>query len=261
MAATKTGATRLLGVSLGMALLGVWLAGWHLLFDAAGWFAPATALVGVALWLSAQTVPPVRLGAIPVMLNSVGIGAMILAVAASLSLGAFLPAGLAEWVSPVLGRFGGFAALLVLAVGMLLGMAVRVGRGSGPLPHLAVGLGFAALWVGSQVARQATFPPPPTTAELLSSRFDLLLLFGLLFATVPVAAWLLERPKPGRASTTDAKTPQVARWRMLFPFAIRWALLMTMLGLIGSLLLGSEGWYRFALLALVLVAVTLAVVA
>lgn len=261
MAATKTRSSLLLGVLLGAALLGAWLAGWHLLIDAAGLFAPVAALIGITLWLLSRRSPLARSATMRVALNTAGVGAMALALAASLSLGAFLPAGLAEWASPMLGRFGGWAALLILAIGMCLGVALRVGRGSGPLPHLAAGLGFGGIWVGSQVERQATFPPPPTTAALLSFRFDLLLLYGLLFAAVPLAAWLFERLKRGRTSSSGPTTSQAAEWRRLFPFAIRWALLMTMLGLVGSLLLGSEGWYRFALLALALVVAALVVVA
>jgi len=247
MAATKTRGSLLAGFGLGLALLGVWLVGWRLLSDAAGWFAPATALIGVVLWLISLTRQLAGLSILRVALRTAGWGAMLLAAMASLSLGAFLPAGLAEWASPVLGRFGGGAALLILGMGMFLGVATNLAHRRGILLDLTLGFSLAALWVWTQVERQASFPPPPTTSALLSSRLDFLFVLALLLAFLSIPALWLERQASRRIARSTPGS------RLLRAFAIRWAVLLTILGLIGSLLVGSNGWYWFGLPVLVLV--------
>lgn len=261
MAAKWTGASLLLGLVLGLALLGIWLVGWRLLSDSAGWFAPATALFGTVLWLLSLTTRVGEVPAIRAMLKTAGVGAMALAVAASLSLGAFLPAVAAQWTSPVLGRFGGGVALLILALGMFVGAAVGSAARRSLLLHLATGFALAALWVGVQVERQASFPPPPTSAVLLSPRFDLLFALALLFTALALLAWWLARRGKGSGADLAATLSMGAQSRPLGPTAARWALLLATLGLVGSLLLGSEGWPRFALLALFLIVGSLAVLA
>ncbi|MDP9372110.1 MAG: hypothetical protein M3Q65_06590, partial [Chloroflexota bacterium] len=95
----KRRAALLPGVGLGLAILVGWLVAWRLLSGEAARFAPATALVGLACWvLSARYAASPR-PALPVGLRVAAWGALGLAVAASFSLGAFLPPALADWVS------------------------------------------------------------------------------------------------------------------------------------------------------------------
>lgn len=251
MAATKTRASLMLGLGLGLALLGLWLVGWRLVSDAAGWFAPATALVGVALWLLSRAGRLAGLPALRPALGVAGWGAVGLAAAASLSIGAFLPAGVAEWVSPALGKFGGGAAMLILATGISAGVATGLASRRGLFLHLATGCALAAFWIGSQVERQASFPPPPTNATLLSARLGILFALGLIFALLALVAWWFQR----QASRSGVSSGQslTSHSPVLSDFALRWAVLLAALGLAGSLLVGWWGWYGFGLLGLAVI--------
>src|SRR5438034_1034312 len=113
---TRTSAV--VGIVPGMALVTAWLLAWRLLSDAAGLFAPAVALFGLACLLLSLARPLGRWRAAPTALRTAAWVGLLLAVAASFSLGAFMPPRLAEWVSPALGRFGGGLALLVVAIGL-----------------------------------------------------------------------------------------------------------------------------------------------
>src|SRR6478672_1525209 len=110
---TRTSAV--LGIVAGVALVTAWLLVWRLLSDAAGLFAPATALFGLACLLLSLVGPLERWPGLLAALRTAAWVSLALAVAASLSLGAFMPPRLAEWVSPALGRFGGGPALLIVA--------------------------------------------------------------------------------------------------------------------------------------------------
>src|SRR3982750_133411 len=99
------------GIVLGLALVSAWLVAWHLLSNAAGLFALATALFGL-ICLLLSSMPSGRWPAARTAFGTAARVAMVLAVAAAFSLGAFIPAKLAEWASPALGRFGGLPALL-----------------------------------------------------------------------------------------------------------------------------------------------------
>lgn len=173
MAATMGRAlSSVIALGMGLALLGLWLVGWRLLSDAAGWFAPATALVAVALGFASLTSPLSGSPTLRLALTIAGWGATGLAVAASLSVGTFLPAGVAEWASPVLGRFGGGAALLILAIGLSVAAATGIARRRSLALHAATGFALSALWVGSQVERQASFPhllAPPLSSPHVST--------------------------------------------------------------------------------------------
>src|SRR5207237_3393448 len=80
------------GSALGLGLLLAWLLAWRLVADAAEWFAPATACVGLIAWpLSARPACRAR-PAVAAGLRLASWAALGLAVAAALSLGAFLPA-------------------------------------------------------------------------------------------------------------------------------------------------------------------------
>ena len=254
MTSTMGRASLLSGFVLGLVLLGVWLVGWRLLSDSASWFAPATALFAVALVFLTRTSRLAESPTLGAALTTASLGAAILAVAASLSLGSFLPARLGEWASPVLGRFGGGAALLILSIGLGVAGATGITQRRGMAFHAATGFALSALWVWSQVERQASFPPPPSNASLLSPRFDLMLVLGLLFALFAGIVWWFERQRAHNTAISDSNRSQAAtpQSTLLSAAAIRWAALVVVLGLAGSLLVGSADWYKFGLLGLVL---------
>ncbi|HEX5505210.1 MAG TPA: hypothetical protein VFW96_21515, partial [Thermomicrobiales bacterium] len=198
------------GVVLGLALVAGWLAAWRWASDAADLFAPATALAGlVVLALARLCRPEEAWASARVGLRVAGGVALGLAVAASLSLGAFLPAGLAAWASPVLGRFGGAAALALLAAGLALAAATGLARRRDLLLDAIVACALAAAWVATQVPRQAGFPPPPATGALLAPRFALLLALGAALALLAALGWSAERRSSDerRAPAPSAPVP------------------------------------------------------
>ncbi len=238
------------GVGLECGLLAIWLIGWHYLSDAAGWFAPATALVGLTLWLLSFLYfwPRLKLA-----LKTAGWVAIGLAIAASLSLGTFLPPKVAEWISPALGKFGGGVALGLIAVGLAVAIFGGLLEARPGLLDLAVGCGLAAVWVGSQVDIQARFPTPPTDATLLTPRFDLIFWIALALTILTVGfipTWMqalyyyLGIGNLGRRNTPSK--PEIKIKQLIW----RWAAFLTGLGLIASLGLGAAGWWRFGLLGL-----------
>src|SRR5205809_6278572 len=99
---TRTSAV--LGMVPGVALVAAWLLAWVLLSRAAGLFAPAVALFGLACPLLSLARPLGRWCAAHTALRTAAWVRVSVAVAASFSLGAFRPPRLAEWVSPAFGR-------------------------------------------------------------------------------------------------------------------------------------------------------------
>src|SRR5205814_1640076 len=82
------------------------------------------------------------------------------------------------------------------------------------LLDVIMALALADLWVSSQIPRQAAFPPPPTTAALLASRFDWLFWLGLLFALLSALLWWLGR-RAGRLALRAVYAPWLWRWAVL----------------------------------------------
>lgn len=251
----KARATRALGMALGAAILAGWLVAWRVSSDEADRFAPATIFAGFACWFlssrpRAERRPPLRLG-----LRAAAYGALGLGVAASLSLGALLPPGLADWVSPPLGKFGGPLALGQLTA--ILALAVL-----GGLPPARRGLlldaillsAGASIWIQSQLDRQASFPTPPTTVAALAPRLTALCWLGLAFA---VGAALLHgsgwRAARRAGAGGDWTGGDYDRWLW------RWAGAFAAIGLVASLAVGAADWWRFAVLGLANLAVGVAV--
>jgi hypothetical protein len=165
------------------------------------------------------------------VLKLVGWLAVTLVVLASLSLGTFLPAGVADWASPELGRFGGMVGLGVLA---LLFGGLAVWKQKALLLDFGLGCGLGAAWVGPSVAMQAQFPPPPTTAAVQGQRLDTIFYIGVAFLLIGF----------GLRFWTLGKVFARSFWR--------WGSFLTLLGLVLSLLLNlSDLLVRYSLLALV----------
>lgn len=228
---------RLAGIGLGLALLTSWLVAWHWASDAAGFFAPALVIVGlICLTLAhlgrAQQHPLVACG-----LRTAGGGAVLLASAAALSLGAFLPPQVAEWVSPALGRFGGPPALLILASALLVA-AQRgwTGRWRESALDAATLLVVAAAWVWEQTTRQESFPTPPTTAAIIGPRLRVLLVLGVALGAVGVVLTILRRTRP---------SPPSSAWAAIGAWCWRWGGVASLLGLTIGLATGEAGWWRF----------------
>lgn len=228
-------------IGLGLVLSGIWLGTWHVWTNAAGWFAPATALVGLTLWLLSGWPSLAKKTELGLGLSIAGWVLMSLAVVASLSLGAFLPPALAEWVSPVLGKFGGGLALSLLALTFgLAALSSWAKKGLAWVLDCAIACGLAAVWVGVETSRQATFPPPPTDMALLASRFDILGWLALAFSALYFG--LTSVPFGSRVRLKSA---------IVNP-AWRWGLMLSVVGLTGSLALNTSGVWQFGLLTLTL---------
>jgi len=165
--------------ALGLALLAGALALWGLLLNEAGFFAPAVAIAGIGGMTLASFLS--RRGSLLLgrTLRVTGGGALLLAVAAALSLGAFFPPLVADWLSPALGRFGGALALGILAIAALFAALRSIGGWQRTALDLATIAGVGAAWIWTQTARQINFPPPPTTAETLAPRLQLIFAFAL----------------------------------------------------------------------------------
>ncbi len=214
--------TRLAGGALGLTLLLGWLALWRLASDAAGLFAPMLAAGGVAALViahqrRARAYPFVAAG-----LRTAGIGAIVLAVGAALSLGALLPPGVAAWASPTLGRFGGPVALGGLALALLaVARRCRSERRRGIALDAAMLLSVAAAWIWVQTTRQVSFPTPPTTAAIIDPRLRALCGLGLALGLL--------------AARTTRATP----WHPLAACCWRWGGAATLLGLAVGFATGS----------------------
>lgn len=152
-------------------LLSLWL--WQILAGAVQWFSLAYGLIATGCYLAAHFVKPPLLKD---SLSRAGSLCTVLAIWAGLGLGAFLPSGLADFLSPALGRFGGLAGLLVLAI-LQLGRGI-IFRKSGLL-DLALFCGIGAVWVALNTAAQANFPAAPSTKEDWAALLNWLFWLGL----------------------------------------------------------------------------------
>lgn len=233
-------AMSLLSFATGILLLGVWLVGWHLLNDAAGSFAPVTMGAGLLALLATYHPQVVRRELLDRSLRVAGRGALLVAVAASLSLGAFLPTQVAAWVSPALGRFGGASALLLLALAFAyIGVVRRFRRPDDRALDLATLLTVTAVWLNLQTERQINFPPPPTVPALLDSRLNSLAWLATALGGVALALRWNER------ATATAKRPWALVARAYGRWLWRWCAVATVLGCTLATALGDGDWARF----------------
>jgi hypothetical protein len=263
MAHKATWTSRLLGIGLGLVFVAGWLVIWRLVLNAADAFGMATLFVGLAagslsLWRPIKQNPTLRIGS----RTSLWIMAA-LATASALSLGAFLPPGLAEWVSPVLGRFDGRFTLSMLGAGVAILSLLGQNKRRTLAIDAVVACSLASLWVGSQVPRQATFPPPPTSASLMAPRLDTLfvLCLILILASLGLYAlnwWLTGRyvqraiarrqPLSGSNDSPRNIDPSSLYATLTDPLLLlRWAGLIALIGLAFSVVVSDAGWYRFVL--------------
>ncbi len=157
-------------------LLSVWL--WQILVGAAQWFSLSYAVIAGGCYLAAYFL---KLPLLTITMNRAGGLCSLLAICCGLGLGAFLPLWLADFLSPALGRFGGLAGLLVLAIVYLVPGIVF--RKSGLL-DLTLFCGMGAGWVALSTSLQANFPPPPTTKENWAALLAWLFWFGLIFGSL-----------------------------------------------------------------------------
>jgi hypothetical protein len=177
--ARKSRLTALAGAILALVGVGLILWLWDNLVNSGQWFSLFFAGLTAAAFLAAYFLPKP-----PLLRSALTVGGWFclgLALMAGLGLGAYLPLGLADFLSPALGRFGGLAGLTVLT-------AVCLGRGVALKKEgwldLAVFCGIGAVWVALNTAAQANFPQPPNTkdqwAGLLFSLFWIGLVSGLV---------------------------------------------------------------------------------
>ncbi|HEX2914446.1 MAG TPA: carboxypeptidase regulatory-like domain-containing protein [Chloroflexia bacterium] len=174
------------GCALAGLLLWLWL--WQLVWGATQWLGMALALTATICYLLASflTIPLLK-----TTLVTAGNLCTALAIATSLSLGAFLPFRLADFVSPALGRFGGAGALAILAILHLIrGLYLRKSW----LLDIAFFCGIGAAWVTVNTIAQASFPPAPTSADQWAFLLGLLFWLGLgcglvAFALSFVSGW------------------------------------------------------------------------
>ncbi len=230
---------------LGLSILAAWLIAWHVVSDAAGFFAPATLLFGLLCLLLGQHATMRRAPLLARALRCAGWCAVALGVAASLSLGAFLPTRLAEWISPALGRFGGPLALLLVALALLYSGVIRRYRSpDGRALDLATFAFVLAIWLQVQIGRQVTFPPPPTIATFLAPRLTFLFWVASLLAL----GALVTRFRPGERSPWTLAAVPYRRWLW------RWGVLATVFGLLLSFVFSVDVWTRFVIPLVLLLA-------
>jgi hypothetical protein len=262
MANKATWTSRLLGIGLGLALVAGWLVIWRLTLDVADTFSTATLLAGLAagslsLWRPIKQNPTLRTAS----RTSLWIMAA-LATASTLSLGAFLPPGLAEWVSPALGRFGGQFTLSMLGAGVAILSLLAKNRRPTLAVDAVVACSLASLWVGSQVPRQATFPPPPTLASLMAARLDTLFVLSLililsslgLYAFLWLTRRYVQRAIARRQAVSGSNdslgdiVPSSLYATLTDPLLLlRWGGLIALIGLAFSVVVSDANWYRFVL--------------
>jgi hypothetical protein len=230
-------ARRLIGVLLGCGLLAAAIVTWRLISDSAALFAPVMALVGIGGLAAARSFGE-RLRPLGCLaLRAAGGGAIGLALAASLSLGAFLPTAVAAWLSPALGRFGGPPALLLCALALAWAGVLRRPRCPDDRAlDLATFLAVVACWLGAQLARQIAFPQPPTVPEILEARIWRLNWLAIGIAAAALVLRWNERARPtGRGHWLLAARPY-GRWLW------RWGAVATALGVILTVAFGDGIW-------------------
>jgi hypothetical protein len=234
--------SRLAGIVLGLALVAIWLAVWRLARGPAILYPGATILVGLAalmfsMWRPFKQNPTLRTG-----LRTVWWIMAVLTVASALSIGGFLPPSVAEWVAPVLGRFGGAPAILLIGVGVAIYALFGEKRRTGLAVDALIACSLTALWIATETGRQADFPPPPTAAALPEARLDALFALSLALLGAYLGLAIL-----GRLGVKIS----------IQPLLLRWAGLLALAGLAFSMVFGDPGWYRFALAAALTLAVAL----
>lgn len=172
----------------GLALMGLAsaLGLWLLLFNAAQWFSLAFALLAAACYLAAYFARPPLLRS---SLTRAGHLGVVLSTGAATGLGAFLPFGVADILSPALGRFGGLAGLALLAV---LHLVRGIFYKKSGLLDLALFSGIGAVWVALNTASQASFPPAPSTREDWAGLLNWLFLLGLVSGVLALALSFLK---------------------------------------------------------------------
>ncbi|NWJ44643.1 MAG: carboxypeptidase regulatory-like domain-containing protein [Chloroflexi bacterium] len=188
----KSQGSLLVAILVAVVAFSLWLLLWHLFIGAAQWYALALSLTAVACFVPhplLRNYPSPKKG-----LHILGWLCLFLSLATAFSLGAFLPFGFADIVSPALGKFGGLGALLVL---LLLATTRAVLLRKSVYLDLAIFCGVGAIWVAINTEAQAAFPPPPTTViqweNLLFSLFWLSLFLGstaISLSLLPKARWV-----------------------------------------------------------------------
>ena len=158
--AGKSILTSLFGTALALVGVGLVLWLWDNLVNSSQWFSLFFAGLTAAAFLAAYLLPKP-----PLLRSALTVGGwfcFVLAILAGLGLGAYLPLGWADFLSPALGRFGGLAGLTVLAaVCLVRGVVLK----KGGWLDLAVFCGIGADWVAINTAAQANFPQPPNTKD------------------------------------------------------------------------------------------------
>jgi hypothetical protein len=227
------------GILLGCGIVAVFLGLWRGFFDLAAWFAITVAIFGTIFWLSSflKPVPPL----VKLIFKTVAIICFGLAITASLSLGALLPAGLAEWLSPPLAKFGGGLALTITGVVLVLPEVLKIRL------NFAFDIGLACLlasnWVSSEAERQVNTPNPPLALSNIPARLDGLLLFSLIFGLLSLASiFLWYREARGGRPNILRNLSDTSR------ITWRWAALLATFGLTYALATNTDGWYKFALM-------------
>lgn len=164
----------LVGAVLALAGVAAFLWLWNTFIFSGQWFSLVLALLGAACWLTAYLVPgPHLLWTAFIVAGRI---CALLSVAAGLGLGAFLPPGVADFLCPALGKFGGAGGLLALA-GVFAARGLVFKR-SGWL-DLAFFCLIGADWVSTETVAQADFPPAPLTKEDWAGLLGILLWVAL----------------------------------------------------------------------------------
>jgi acetyl esterase/lipase len=249
-----------IGFIVGMLLVAVLLSGWFFVAGAAGWFAPFFAVIGVGgLWLHRLSVG--KNDFITGLGRTVGWVSLTLALAAAFSLGAFLPAVVAEFGSPVLGKWGGVIALVIIAIGIApLAMRQIWQERKHGLADIVLFCTVAAIWLSDQLPRQAVFPQLPSNADLWQTRLSMLTAWAVIAYLAGLTFSIISRRKPipdaglaRPASTDDFPTEQL---KTLGHFSLSWAALFATFGLAVSLLFilllkdfasAGQYWFVFAI--------------
>lgn len=238
---TATGwAQRLAGIVLGCGLLAAVVVAWRVLSDAATLFAPGMAIVGiVALGVACSFRERLRpIGTVAA--RTAGTVAIVLGLAASLSLGVFLPTAVAAWLSPALGRFGGPPTLLLGALALIYtGVLRRPRRPDDRALDLVALLAVLAFWLHAQLERQIAFPPPPTAPDILNGRIAQLNWIALGLGVAALALRWNERSGASGKRLWPLVARAYGRWLW------RWGAVAATLGVALTVAFGDGVWQLF----------------